>query len=102
MSGPRRSYLYLVFLGVGLGVAGVLAVHAARSGAAADARRDRLAGLVERLGITDLCIFTDARYTRHPALADVHTPFQDSPLTFEHFPSGSLMPPPPHLRGARR
>ena len=30
--------------------------------------------------------------------ADLHTPFQDHPLAFEHFPSGSLHAPPPHLR----
>jgi hypothetical protein len=50
--------------------------------------------LVARLGITDLCLFTDARYTRHPSQADFHAPFQDSPLSLEHFPSGSLVVPP--------
>ena len=54
--------------------------------------------MVKKLGITDLCLFTDARYTRHPTLADLNTPFQDYPMSFEHFPSGSLIPPPPHLR----
>jgi hypothetical protein len=52
---------------------------------------------VGRLGLTDLCIFTDARYTRHLSMADLNTAFQDYPLSFEHFPSGSLVPPPPHL-----
>lgn len=54
--------------------------------------------MVKVLGLTDLCLFTEARYTRHPSLADVHTPFQDHPLSFEHFPSGSIMAVPPHLR----
>jgi len=54
--------------------------------------------MVRRLGLTDLCLFTDARYTRHPSMADLNTPFQDYPMSFEHFPSGSIMPPPPHLR----
>ncbi|MBI5015031.1 MAG: hypothetical protein HZB55_06010 [Deltaproteobacteria bacterium] len=102
MTRPRRAHLFLASLGAGLGVAGILAVHAGFSGTAAGARLDRLAGLAARLGLTDLCLFTDARYTRHPALADLHTPFQDSPLSFEHFPSGSLLPPPPHLRGEPR
>jgi hypothetical protein len=53
--------------------------------------------MVKEYGLTDLCLFTDARYTRHPSMADLNTPFQDYPLSFEHFPSGSLMPPPPHL-----
>ena len=49
------------------------------------------------LGLTDLCLFTDARYARHPSLADRHSPFQDYPLALEHFPSGSLISPPAHL-----
>lgn len=55
------------------------------------------AAMVREYGLTDLCLFTDARYTRHPSMADLNTPFQDYPLSFEHFPSGSLIPPPPHL-----
>ena len=54
--------------------------------------------LVERLELTDLCLFTDARYARNPAMADHHTPFQDSPMAIEHFPSGTVVLPPPHLR----
>jgi len=50
--------------------------------------------LVRMHGLTDLCLFTEARYTRHPSQADFHSPFQDSPLSLEHFPSGSLMIPP--------
>lgn len=51
-----------------------------------------------RLGLTDLAIWTEARYTRHPALADRFTPFQDHPGALEHFPAGAVLPPPPHLR----
>lgn len=49
---------------------------------------------VRKLGLSDLCLFTEARYTRHPAMADLHSPFQDHPLALEHFPSGSLVSPP--------
>jgi hypothetical protein len=52
---------------------------------------------VKQLELTDLCLFTDARYTRHPSMADMHSAFQDLPMAFEHFPSGSLIAPPPHL-----
>jgi hypothetical protein len=51
-------------------------------------------GMVARLGLTDVCLFTEARYTRHPSQADLHSAFQDHPLGFEHFPSGSILPPP--------
>ncbi|MBK8524578.1 MAG: hypothetical protein IPL58_11010 [Betaproteobacteria bacterium] len=59
------------------------------------------ATLVSRFGLTDLSLFTEARYTRHRALADLHSPFQDHPFSLEHFPSGSLLPPPTHLTQAR-
>ena len=49
--------------------------------------------LVRRLGLSDLALFTEARYTRHPVQADLHSAFQDHPLALEHFPSGSLIPP---------
>lgn len=67
------------------------------------AREDRAAreerrAMVRALGITDLCLFTDARYTRHPAVADRFAPFQDHPSSLEHFPSASLLPVPPRLR----
>jgi hypothetical protein len=49
--------------------------------------------LTARLGLADLALFSEARYTRHPAQADLHSAFQDHPLALEHFPSGSLLPP---------
>ncbi len=55
--------------------------------------------LVRQLQLTDLCLFTEARYTRHPSQADLHSAFQDHPLALEHFPSGSLLLPPANLRG---
>ena len=45
---------------------------------------------VERLRLTDLCLFTEARYTRNPSQADLHSAFQDHPFALEHFPAGSF------------
>nr|VFJ71216.1 MAG: hypothetical protein BECKFM1743C_GA0114222_105903 [Candidatus Kentron sp. FM]VFJ71617.1 MAG: hypothetical protein BECKFM1743A_GA0114220_105973 [Candidatus Kentron sp. FM]VFK18958.1 MAG: hypothetical protein BECKFM1743B_GA0114221_105853 [Candidatus Kentron sp. FM] len=50
------------------------------------------AALVRSLELTDLALFTEARYTRHLTQADRHAPFQDYPHAFDHFPSGSLVP----------
>jgi len=58
--------------------------------------------MVRQLQLTDLCLFTEARYTRHLSQADLYAAFQDHPLSFEHFPSGSLVRPPAHLVGERR
>jgi hypothetical protein len=54
--------------------------------------------IVRVLALTDLCLSTEARYTRHPSMADLHTPFQDHPLALDHFPSGAILAPPPHLQ----
>ena len=53
---------------------------------------------VSNLQLTDLCLFTEARYTRHLSQADLHSAFQDHPLALDHYPSGSLVVPPGQLR----
>lgn len=50
--------------------------------------------LVKTLGLADLCLFTEARHTRHITLADRHSPFQNHPMALDHFPSGSMVSPP--------
>jgi hypothetical protein len=55
--------------------------------------------LVSGLGLTDLCISTEARYTRHPAVTDPISPFMDHPGSLEHFPSGSFWAVPDHISG---
>lgn len=78
----------------------LLVLAALAAGAAWHAGHGRRAGLpllaehaaiVGRLGLTDLCLFTEARYTRHPSQSDHFAPFQDHPAALEHFPSGSLV-----------
>ena len=49
--------------------------------------------LVSSLGLTDLAIWTEARYTRHPSQTDFFTAFQDFPGSPDHFPAGSLIAP---------
>jgi hypothetical protein len=68
-------------------------VTGARRGAEVSAMR----AMAGRLGLTDLALFTEARYTRNPSQADLHSAFQDHPLAIEHFPSGSLVPPPDEI-----
>jgi hypothetical protein len=64
----------------------------------ASAHIERMAKQAGQLELTDLSLFTEARYTRHPTQADWHSPFQDHPLALEHFPSGSLLRPPASLQ----
>lgn len=93
----RLSHRAFVFLGLAATMFLLTFADAAnRRGAAPE----ESARLVEQLGLTDLCLFTEARYTRHPSQADLHSAFQDHPLGLEHFPSGSLLPPPRILTAA--
>lgn len=82
----------------GFAALGLLALAAlAHAGLSLGSGRARLAAeadLVRRLGLSDAALFTEARYTRHPALADLNTPFQDHPMGFDHFPSATAMPLP--------
>jgi hypothetical protein len=63
--------------------------------------RERNARLVRTLQLTDLALFTEARYTRHLSQADFHAALQDHPMALEHFPSGSMVAPPPAPGGVR-
>jgi hypothetical protein len=90
----RKSSIFILLTCLNLALLLLLVAHA-RLGA--NAAADSLAvnaGLVKKFRLTDLCLFTEARYTRHPSMADFHAPFQDHPGALDHFPSGSLVSPP--------
>ncbi|GKY89548.1 hypothetical protein [Sinisalibacter aestuarii] len=99
--GIRRSTLVFALIGAGVAALAGEALHARLSRGAETARMAASATLVRRAGLTDLALFTEARYTRHPALADLHTPFQDNPMAFEHFPSGTFAPRPESFGSGR-
>jgi hypothetical protein len=90
----RKSTAFLLF-SLGNVILLVLLFWSGRYGSG-DARAMREASglMVQQLQLTDLCLFTEARYTRHPSMADLHSAFQDHPLALDHFPSGSLATPP--------
>jgi hypothetical protein len=94
----RKCDLFFVFVGLNLAALVLMFAHAHYRSANAGSGLEEKALIVERLELTDLCLFTDARYARNPAMADLHTPFQDSPMAMEHFPSGTMILPPPHIR----
>jgi hypothetical protein len=96
----RKSTLFLMLIALNLLLCGLLLVHAQVRGARAKALSQSCRQLVKELRLSDLCLFTEARYTRHLAMADRHAPFQDHPMALEHFPSGSLVSPPLRHREA--
>jgi hypothetical protein len=96
----RKSTRFFIITGLQAAILIGLGLHAASGSRQAPAREAENAALARELRLTDLCIFTEARYTRHPAMADRHAPFQEHPSAFEHFPSGSLLQPPALPTGA--
>lgn len=93
----RRSTIYLgTTAGLLLVLAGIF-LHASGEVRASAPIFARKTALVHQLELTDLCLFTEASYTRHLSMTDLSTPFQDAPMSLEHFPTGALVEPPPHL-----
>ena len=91
----RKSNFFFLYLLIQTLILGCLFSHASYKQESNDSHLQEKVNLVQRLGLTDLCLFTEASYTRHPSLADFHTAFQNSPMALEHFPSGSLVTHPP-------
>jgi len=83
-----RSTVFLCFISAA-SLLLVLLLATSKPDSAVGERRE----LVGRLGLTDLSIWGEARYTRHPSQADLFTAFQDYPGAFEHFPAGSIIGP---------
>jgi hypothetical protein len=97
---PRsRSAAFFALVALLAALALLAGLDATRRQQGAEARFAANRALARWFVATDLCLFTEARYTRHPSVADAHSPFQDYPLALEHFPSASLVLPPAHLAG---
>jgi hypothetical protein len=93
----RKSDVFFSSLAGGILLMGLMFMDAAISRRLDSEFVQQRRAIVRALTLTDLCLFTDARYTRHPTMADLHAPFQDHPMAFEHFPSGAIMAAPAHL-----
>jgi hypothetical protein len=94
----RRSNAFLIYLALSLLILGGLFGHAFLQRRADLQLLEAKSRLVSTLQITDLCLFTEASYLRHLSQADVHTPFQDHPMSLDHFPAGAIVQPPEILR----
>ena len=94
----RRADLFAAIIGAITLTLAALLLHARYRTSVDRPRLHAVSELVRTLELSDLCLFTEASYTRHLSLADLRTPFQEYPMAIEHFPSGSLAPPPLHLK----
>jgi len=90
----HRAFLFLIFVcSASLLLASLLYLGVVEQAAADNDLIPRKRELVRQLGLTDLSIWSEARYTRHPSQADLFTAFQDYPGAFDHFPAGSIVGP---------
>jgi hypothetical protein len=89
----RKSDVFLRSIAAAAAILGLLFLHAWSAVHDGSAQLAERRGMVQKYDLTDLCLFTDARYTRHATMADLATPFQDHPVSLEHFPSGTLVGP---------
>jgi len=86
----RPSHILFLILLFFLILDTMLYLHATRLQEALRSDHALQAIAVSGLGLADLCVATEARYTRHPAVSDAIAPFMDHPGAIEHFPSGSF------------
>ena len=75
--------------------AAVLALIGSSEPDGAEPTRAANRDLVRQMQLTDLALWTGTNYCRHPSLADLFAPRSTHPSAMEHFPAGSLVPPPP-------
>ncbi len=94
----RKSDVFLLFIGSAMVLLAALVIQAYFATQANLPLVRQKAEVVRSLGLTDLCLCTEARYTRHLSQADWHAAFQSYPLALDHFPSGSILGPPPSLQ----
>jgi len=90
----RPALLFTILLCLLLALDGALFVDGRNRRKAQDASLARLEVATSGLGLTDLAVATEARYTRHPAVSDAMVPFMDHPGAIEHFPTGAFWLPP--------
>jgi hypothetical protein len=86
----RPSQILLIILLVLFFIDTSLFIHSRRLEKELQADEEIQKIVVAGLGLTDLCVATEARYTRHPAVSDPMAPFMDHPGALEHFPTGSF------------
>ena len=88
---PFRPAAWLALLLLGFAALDTTFFHQARKERQRwQGERQRATIVTAALGLTDLCLSTEARYTRNPAVSDPLAPFMDHPGSLEHFPSGTF------------
>lgn len=94
-----RGRVILALLALEIGVVVAMGIAGQWSGQQPNRVRASNSTLVERLRLTDLALWSGTSYCRHPSQADLFAPHGDHPSALDHFPAGSVVPPPPLAPG---
>ncbi len=87
-----KNLFYLILIFWGISILGLVWVFKANN----TQKENHFAQkkqLVQSLLLTDYCLSTESRHTRHISMAEIIAPFQDLPAYLEHFPSSSFFAP---------
>lgn len=101
MTGLDRDFIILkiyAFVTVMLIVIFTFFVFYSRAVVSNDQRLSQEAEIVRLLHITDMCVATESRHTRHIALPEPAAAFQDIPGFLDHFPTSTFFWPPPQVK----
>lgn len=90
----RPALVFSLFVCLLLALDGTLFMDGQNRRKAQESTLAKLEAATSALGLTDLAVATEARYTRHPAVSDPMAPFMDHPGAIEHFPTGAFWLPP--------
>ena len=88
-----RARLFCVLSTTAAVVLGLLLLHGSYKASRMHDQLPSRQQLVQQLGLTDLALWGEARFTRHLSQADPFSAFQDAPGAFDHFPAASIVPP---------
>ncbi|MEJ2545746.1 MAG: hypothetical protein P8Y99_16910 [Calditrichaceae bacterium] len=81
---------YLIFLSFLLIAIGIF-IFTGQSGLNALTQTNADAAIASRFLLTDLCLSTESRHTRHLSQPELIAPFQDAPGYMDHFPSSTFI-----------
>ncbi len=101
MTGLDRDFIILkmyAFLTVMLIVIFTILVLHSRAVVSNEQRLVEEAEIVRLLHLTDMCVTTESRHTRHIALPEPAAAFQDIPGFLDHFPTSTFFWPPSQVK----
>jgi hypothetical protein len=94
--GNRLAALVMGIIGVEVLILSAMMIHS--TVASQDTNRlENEKQIVKSLQLSDLCLVTESRHTRHISQPEPVAAFQDLPGYYDHFPSSTFLTPPAYF-----